>query len=189
MNKLVIPTILVGTVLIAGIFAFMPVHPATAVHLFIIEAIEDLIGSAKVITVQQDIHAFGFDTDIIVLLDTTDQGDIAQFHFAATLPTEEDDDGCDEGDDPFSGIVLLAGVAGGDLTDVSSGTNAGLDPARTVDFDGDPDDEEAMCIFHATIAAGDVTGGVITDIALALIGLPDSLPEGSYITITATLEN
>jgi len=31
-NKLVIPTILIATVLIAGIFSFMPIDKATTVH-------------------------------------------------------------------------------------------------------------------------------------------------------------
>ena len=41
MNKLTIPTILMATVLVAGIFAFMPVQPTTTVHLTILgESIE-----------------------------------------------------------------------------------------------------------------------------------------------------
>jgi len=39
MNKIVIPSILVGTILIAGIFAFMPVQKAVTVHDEILDAI------------------------------------------------------------------------------------------------------------------------------------------------------
>jgi len=39
MNKLVIPTILIGTILIAGIFAFIPVQNAVTVHQEIIAAL------------------------------------------------------------------------------------------------------------------------------------------------------
>jgi len=40
-NKLLIPTILIATVMIAGIFALIPVQKGTAVHELIIAAIED----------------------------------------------------------------------------------------------------------------------------------------------------
>ena len=39
MHKLVIPAILVSTILVAGVFAFMPVQQATAVHQQIIDAL------------------------------------------------------------------------------------------------------------------------------------------------------
>jgi len=39
MNKLLIPSILVATILVAGVFAFIPVQKATTVHEFIIAAI------------------------------------------------------------------------------------------------------------------------------------------------------
>jgi len=39
MNKLLIPTILVATVMIAGAFAFMPIEKATTVHIQIIDSI------------------------------------------------------------------------------------------------------------------------------------------------------
>ena len=42
MNKLLIPTILTATVLIAGIFAFMPVEQASTVHDTIIDSTTDL---------------------------------------------------------------------------------------------------------------------------------------------------
>ena len=44
MNKLTIPSILAATVLIAGIFAFMPVEKASTVHVTIGEKI-DTIGT------------------------------------------------------------------------------------------------------------------------------------------------
>jgi len=44
MNKFVIPTILVGIVMIGGIFAFIPVDKATTVHTFIVGQILDDVG-------------------------------------------------------------------------------------------------------------------------------------------------
>lgn len=42
MNKLVIPAILAATVLVAGMFAFMPVERATTVHTAILAGIRDV---------------------------------------------------------------------------------------------------------------------------------------------------
>ena len=42
MNKLMIPTILVATVMVAGIFAFMPVQQASTVHTTILASVEHL---------------------------------------------------------------------------------------------------------------------------------------------------
>jgi len=47
MNKLVIPTILAFSVLIGGIFAFMPVEKATTVHLEIIAAIQGFMTNSQ----------------------------------------------------------------------------------------------------------------------------------------------
>jgi len=47
MNKLVIPTILAFSVLIAGAFAFVPVDKATTVHPKIIAAVEDLVAGVQ----------------------------------------------------------------------------------------------------------------------------------------------
>jgi len=43
MNKLTIPVILVATVMVAGIFAFMPVQQATTVHTTIIAEVDDIL--------------------------------------------------------------------------------------------------------------------------------------------------
>ena len=44
MNKIVIPTILAATVLVAGMFAMMPVQKASTVHTSITAAVTDLDG-------------------------------------------------------------------------------------------------------------------------------------------------
>ena len=54
MNRIVIPTILVATVMIAGIFAFAPVEKASTVHDQIIAAIEGNTIVRKTLDIQED---------------------------------------------------------------------------------------------------------------------------------------
>ena len=63
MNKLLISAILVATVMVAGIFAFVPVDKATAVHTFIINSLTGVIqtDTAVVTTLIQN-EAPSFDT-------------------------------------------------------------------------------------------------------------------------------
>jgi len=75
MNKILIPTILVATVMIAGAFAFMPVDKATTVHNSIIAAISgsgsgpSAAPSFDTITIQFRDMNFASDADRYVLLD------------------------------------------------------------------------------------------------------------------------
>jgi len=55
MNKLAIPAVLAATVLIAGIFAFMPVEKATTVHDQIIAALSGQLAGANLERIQQHI--------------------------------------------------------------------------------------------------------------------------------------
>ena len=57
MNKFVIPSILTAIVLIAGIFAFMPVEKASTVHDEIIAAITGAVGSTTNDSLETDIAA------------------------------------------------------------------------------------------------------------------------------------
>ena len=63
MNKLTIPSILAATVLIAGIFAFMPVEKASTVHVTIGDKIDDL--QADVAALKADVAAVKADFDAI----------------------------------------------------------------------------------------------------------------------------
>ena len=72
MNKLLIPSILVATILVAGVFAFIPVQKATTVHEFIIAALtgdagisnQDIIEELKdklklMVKTDDDVFQFG----------------------------------------------------------------------------------------------------------------------------------
>ena len=79
MNKLTIPTILVATVMVAGIFAFMPVQQATTVHTTILASVEHLNvqvmpGDASVGDTPLWTLANGEDTEIITVLVTNSAG-------------------------------------------------------------------------------------------------------------------
>jgi len=73
MNKLLIPSILIVTVLIAGIFAFIPVDKATTVHGTIIAAItgdtDDIDDSMTINEVFADIDTATSANDDAIILD------------------------------------------------------------------------------------------------------------------------
>jgi len=69
MNKLAIPAILAATVLVAGIFAFMPVQQASTVHTTL-ASLDSSPGEGGFSTISfNDAVTFGVDADRIVLLD------------------------------------------------------------------------------------------------------------------------
>ncbi len=94
MNKLTIPSILAATVLIAGIFAFMPVEKASTVHTGLeekMEAVEDTIKGEinKNRVFLETVNLQGVtDTSKVVVADTTPHV-MGQVHIAATLPVAE----------------------------------------------------------------------------------------------------
>jgi hypothetical protein len=105
--------------------------------------------------------------EVMVLLDTTGSGTLSTVHVAANLP-------CDKTETPQ--VWIVAGVAGPNLSGVIA------DDTSFTGFFG-PD---KTCVFHATVDAVDVTGGVITDV---IILNPDGKSEklkGVVVTITGT---
>jgi len=76
MNKLVIPTILTATVLIAGIFSFMPIDKATTVH-------DSIIGSGLALIIKSDNGTGITDADRIVL-DCDKDFTVREIYFTVT---------------------------------------------------------------------------------------------------------
>lgn len=184
LNKIVIPSILVVTILIAGIFALMPVERAGTVHTTIIAE----IASAK--TVSNTVILDGMTGNVanpvvVFLLDTTDVGNVIDGHVAVTLPITDDDSVCNGGEAAFAGLTIQAGVAPTftDITPTAVAVTAGPD----VDFDGDGG-AEAVCVFHVDLDPTAVGGGIIVDVIFQH-GAAGVLPEGSTITVTAELSN
>jgi len=113
--------------------------------------------------------------EVMVLLDTTGSSSLSTVHVAANLP-------CDDTETPQ--VWIVAGVAG---PTTLSGVIA--DDTSFTGFFG-PD---KTCVFHATVDAGNVAGGVITDV---IIIHPDDHPgektmkheklKGVVVTITGT---
>jgi len=192
MNKLTIPAILVATVMVAGIFAFMPVEKASTVHDTIILAITD----GKVVQVTVPLSE-GDGTYVILDVSDVTNG-IESIHIAATLPDNDGNNSDCTGDDIAAGVQILAGVASTNLDNILGAgleiTNTGLLSVR--DFSGDVD----MCIFHgdltlAELQAIDATHTTITDIAVVIpadidTATPDNQANdpSSMITVTAVLE-
>ncbi len=106
--------------------------------------------------------------EVMVLLDTTDSGTLSTVHVAANLP-------CDNTETPK--VWIVAGVAG---PSTLSGVIA--DDTSFTGFFG-PD---KTCVFHATVVAGDVAGGVITDVIILNPGEKTEKLKGVVVTITGT---
>ena len=128
--------------------------------------------------------------EVMVLLDTTGTGKLSTVHVAANLPCNSLGDGKPTAgggnDDPS--IWIVAGVAGGGLSGVIN------DATDDTGFVG----PENTCVFHDTIDAADVDGGMITDV---IIIHPDNHPDadkkeikkheklkGVVVTVTGTYE-
>jgi len=178
MNKLAIPAILVATVMVAGIFAFMPVQQASTVHTTIIQNAKNL---------QSHVNLDGFigestadEQTKVVVLDTTDIGNVVEGHFVAVLPSA--DATCAAATDT-DGINLLVGVAGGTLVDVLSGADqTTLVSGADVTYGGDT---RGMCVYHGSFSTADTA--TITDVILQITKAGAVMPDNSYISVAVEL--
>jgi len=103
---------------------------------------------------------------VMVLLDTTGTGTLSTVHVAASLPCNITGDGkptAGPGNDA-PGVYVVVGEATGALS------NLIWDASTDTGFEG----SDNTCVYHASVDAGDVTGGVITDV---IIIHPDNHPD------------
>ncbi len=103
---------------------------------------------------------------VMVLLDTTGTGTLSTVHVAASLPCNITGDGkptAGPGNDA-PGVYVVVGEATGDLS------NLIWDASTDTGFEG----SDNTCVYHASVDAVDVTGGVITDV---IIIHPDNHPD------------
>ncbi len=178
MNKLVIPSILTAIVLVAGMFAVMPIQKASTVHTTIIAALNSITTRAVSVTYNLDAFLGGAK---VVVLDTTDIGNINKVHIATVLPISTGSAVC-ASQAPL-GVQVLAGVAGGTgteaLTSIITGTqNTGIQSLNTA--------TGSSCVFHLTFTPTSTTPSRITDIVVSNTGTTP-LPDDSSITVTARL--
>ncbi len=68
MNKLLIPSILTAIVLVAGMFAVMPIQQASTVHTTIIAAIKSVGGSGSMVSIPIDLPAGSATPQTITIL-------------------------------------------------------------------------------------------------------------------------
>ena len=104
MKKIAIPSILAATVLIAGIFALMPVEKASTVHTTITASVSR--------SVQTTVILDGLPAGAVtVVVDTTPNG-MTQAHIAAVLPVAEAGvaNTC-EAEAPLAALTIEAGSA------------------------------------------------------------------------------
>ena len=198
MNRLAIPGILAATVLIAGIFVFMPVEKAGTVHTGLgdrISAVEDAI--------EDEIHRNRFfletvnldgvaDGSTVMVADSTPNG-MGEIHIAATLPVADAGaDGCTN-EEPL--VDVLAGQAGEALDRVlTADHNTGIEGranfgTATADTFATTDD---MCVFHRTITVADVGADLLTNVVVRGNGTQTGtlgtalLPADAFITVSGT---
>jgi branched-chain amino acid transport system substrate-binding protein len=188
MNKLTIPSILAATVLIAGIFAFMPVEKASTLHTGLeakLEAVENEIkgeiNKNKFFLETVNLSDLDDGTTVVVA-DTTPHG-MGQVHIAATLPVADvGTDGCTD-EEPL--VDVKAGKAPNLDIVLTGAHNTGIE-GRT-DFDpngvefGATDD---MCVFHRTITVANVDADSLTNIVVE--GKVGALPADAFITVSGT---
>ena len=188
MNKLTIPSILAATILIAGIFTFMPVEKASTLHTGLeakLEAVENEIkgeiNKNKFFLETVNLSDLDDGTTVVVA-DTTPHG-MGQVHIAATLPVADvGTDGCDD-QEPL--VDVKAGKAPNLDIVLTGAHNTGIE-GRT-DFDpngvefGATDD---MCVFQRTITVANVDADSLTNIVVE--GKVGALPADAFITVSGT---
>ena len=166
MNKLIIPAILTATVLVAGMFAFMPIEKAATVHTTIL---------GKRLVVQSALLTGLAAGDLFPFIDSTPHH-ILSAHITITDATAA----CAPGNVPTS-VQVLVGVAGGTLNNVMVGaTNTGIGGA-------------GQCVFHVNIVPGTTVNGVAipnptTDIVVVNAG-GGPLTAGNTIEVSADVDN
>jgi len=107
--------------------------------------------------------------ELAVLVDTTASGSMSSVHVAANLP-------CDESDNPL--VKIIVGQAPTNLDDLISSS------AQAVPVTG----ISGTCVYHATVSAGSVIGGILTDVIIVNAGADTvPLPKGTTITINGVI--
>jgi len=131
MNKLVIPTILLATVMVAGMFAFMPVNQASTVHATII--IPELNAQDRTITYYQ-LFGGGADIDLDELALVLQSEDAYSGELSITIFGRESD-----GDTECAATFTVDADTNNDgASDVIISTVTSVDGALTM-FDDDTD--------------------------------------------------
>ena len=163
MNKLAIPAILAATVLVAGIFAFMPVQQASTVHTSgtITTVIDDDIASLLINRIVQHTEDFTAANNptaatLYPILDVSDVANgMSAAHITVTILAQTDDADNDCSDDvPVTGFNVLAGNAP-DLTNTLNVAgmvvNTGITAASNVAAGFD------VCVYHGEVTLAELT--------------------------------
>ncbi len=140
MKKIVIPAILAATVLVAGMFAVMPVQKASTIHTTIIAAVvgKRLVGENAMLNGLPSLELFPF-------VDTTPHH-ILSAHITITDATSS----CVAGDAAPTNVAVAVGIAGGILINVmGASTNTGIGSTT-------------QCVFHITVTPGTTIGTCVT---------------------------
>ena len=140
MNKVTIPTILAATILVAGIFAFMPIEQASSVHTTILAGGYGYGCVTEAFTVPAT-----YDGDTTTLTFTNEGADIYITYFSADVTT---------GGAANEGFGITSATADGSVTSLAL-QDAGVDA---------PDDTE-----REMLSGGGFGGGIYVQSTLAML--------------------
>ena len=178
LNKIVIPAILGITILVAGIFAFIPIDKATTVH----TTIQATITDNRNVAVHVNLDGIPGGATILPVLDVTTPGEASEVHIAVTAAVAVADGACTVL--PVNMEILVGSV--GDALDNVAGS---LGSATTlVGTNGTKD----ICLFHGTFTTSSavITAAKITDVAVKNNGSVNNIfAELESITVTATIKD
>ena len=134
MNKLAIPAILTATIMVAGMFAFMPVEQASTVH----TTVQDNTAEVNIV----DVAATTLDTDTVELSITGNGGDfcINGVYLTSTDASIANTDTLDLVDISINDVIFL--------------DEGGATPANLNLFTADADSDDIQLSLYAKLAGG-----------------------------------
>ena len=186
MNKLTIPSILAATVLIAGIFAFMPVEKASTVHVGIGDKIDDL--STELSDVSTEL------SDVV-----NELSDVSSFRTEMVTDMDQDEGdtytlACNDGYVVLGIVVSMAGVdeneantvnndltlmaAGDEVTLTSNGNDGMFDTTDRQSLITDNIAllaDETVVLTSGTETVGDDDGNEETVVGISLLTSKDAM--------------
>jgi len=150
MNKLTIPVILVATVMVAGIFAFMPVQQASTVHTTIQATQQNLVVLELTDPDQDaaDTYTINCTTDYVVL------GIVV--HVAGTQTTDANDLQLSAGGENIGAVVIFVSGVAQELTGTGIAAVAADNVVLTAGAETDTNDEVTV-VKAAVLTSNDGT--------------------------------
>lgn len=171
MNKILLPSILAITILVAGIFAFQPIYEASTVHTTLIAAMNVQV-TAGVHDLNEDRDQDGATDPFTYVVSDVTPRDMRTVHVAVTLEVEGDtnEDCTADGGEAITlvnatadelQILVGSGGAFNNIFDTTAEVEAGLVAAAGAPVRNTTGAGNVMCVLHATINPTGVANDVV----------------------------